>query len=70
MSKEFEWTITPHDCGRRQIFVKGYKKADGTEVKSYCREPPSRKLSGSYEGPMTKKEAREFEQREMLSGFE
>ena len=37
MSKEFEWTITPHDCGRRQIFVKGYKKADGTEVKSYCR---------------------------------
>ena len=37
MSKEFQWTTTPHDCGRREIFVPGYVRSDGIYVRPHCR---------------------------------
>lgn len=37
MPKEFEWTTTPHDCGRREIFVPGHVRSDGVYVRPYCR---------------------------------
>lgn len=71
MSKQFEFTITPWDCGSRQIFVRGHKKKDGTIIRPYCRDVPSSgEVPQYYEGPMTKKEVERMRYENMMRGFE